>query len=148
MYQHHKYMISKMMFCQNFLYHYSFVRLVKGGVLEYNHSMKESFFSPETRQFALKVCIILGIMAVVWVLYTLQSIIVMFGGAVFIALLLSPFVSYFSRWHIGKWRVPDSMAIFLSFGVLFGFISLFVLAIVPIFIDLGNNTKQSLERGV
>lgn len=32
--------------------------------------------------------------------------------------------------------------------MLLGFISLFVLAIVPIFIDLGNNTKQSLEKGI
>lgn len=108
-------MISEMFVCQNFFLDYPFPGLVKVGILEYTVHMKESLFSTETRQFALKVCIILGIMVMVWMLYTLQSIILMFGGAVFIALLLSPFVSHFGRWHIGKWYVPDTMAIFLSF---------------------------------
>lgn len=66
----------------------------------------------------------------------------------FVALLLSPFVSYFGKWHIKKWKVPDTLAILLSFSSLLIFISLFILAIIPIFIDLGNNAKETLGRGV
>ncbi len=110
--------------------------------------MKETLFSAETRQFAIKVCIVLGIALIAWLLYTIQSILFLFGGAIFVALLISPFVSYFGKWHIHKWRVSDALAIFLSFGSLFIFIALFILAIVPIFIDLGNNAKQTLERGL
>jgi len=62
--------------------------------------MKETLFSSEVRQFAAKICIILAIALIVWLLYTIQSIIFLFSGAVFVALLVSPFVSYFSRWHI------------------------------------------------
>ncbi|MFA6080145.1 MAG: AI-2E family transporter [Candidatus Gracilibacteria bacterium] len=110
--------------------------------------MKETLFSTETRQFALRVCIILGITLIAWLLYTLQSILFLFGGAVFVALLLSPFVSYFGRWHIHKWKVPDALAICLAFGSLLICISLFVLALIPLFVDLGNNAKQTLSRGV
>lgn len=105
--------------------------------------MKETLFSTETKGFVLKVCVVLGITLVAWLLYTLQSILFLFGGAIFVALLLSPFVSYFGRWRIHKWRVPDTMAIFLSFSSLLIFASLFVLAIIPIFVDLGNNTKEA-----
>gem|GEM_PF-3285152 len=59
--------------------------------------MKETLLTNETRQFVLKVCIILGIGLIAWLLYTLQSILFLFGGAIFVALLLSPFVSYFGR---------------------------------------------------
>jgi predicted PurR-regulated permease PerM len=110
--------------------------------------MKETLFSTETRQFAIKVSIVLGIALVAWLLYTLQSILFLFAGAVFVALLLSPFVSYFGRWRIKKWHVPDTLAIFLSFSSLLVFISLFILAIIPIFVDLGNNAKETLGRGI
>jgi predicted PurR-regulated permease PerM len=57
-------------------------------------------------------------------------------------------VSYFGRWHIKKWKVPDTLAILLSFSSLLVFISLFILAIIPIFVDLGNNAKATLGRGI
>jgi hypothetical protein len=41
--------------------------------------MKETLFSTETRQFAIKVSIVLGIAVVAWLLYTLQSIIFLFA---------------------------------------------------------------------
>ncbi len=77
--------------------------------------MKDTLFSPETRQFTLKVCIVLAIAFVCWLLYTLQSILLMFAGAIFVSLLLSPIVSYFTRWRIRRWHVPEVMAILMSF---------------------------------
>jgi predicted PurR-regulated permease PerM len=44
--------------------------------------------------------------------------------------------------------VPDTLAILLSFSSLLVFISLFILAIIPIFVDLGNNAKSTLGRGI
>jgi len=40
--------------------------------------MKETLFSAEARQFAMKVCIVLGIVLIGWLLYTLQSILFLF----------------------------------------------------------------------
>jgi len=77
--------------------------------------MQETFFSPETKQFTVKVCIVVLIGILAWLLYALQSILLLFGGAIFVALLLSPFVSHFRKWHIRKWYVPDMLAIFMSF---------------------------------
>ena len=77
--------------------------------------MKNTLFSEEIRQFTLKVCIVLAIMVIGWILFTLQSVIFLFGGAIFVSLLLSPFVDYFKRWRIRQWHVPDIMAIFMSF---------------------------------
>lgn len=125
--------------------HYLFV---KKSILEYTTLMKDTLFSSETRQFVTKVFIVLGISIVAWLLYTLQSILFLFGGAVFVALLISPFVSYFRKWRIRKWQVPDALAISMAFSSLLIFISLFILAIVPIFIDLGNNTKQTISNGI
>lgn len=110
--------------------------------------MKVSIVSQEIRLFTLKLSIVLGVLLLLWMMYSLQSVLFMFGGAIFIALILSPFVSYFSRWHIGKWKVSDGFAIFISFGMFLSFATLFVLAIIPIFIDLWNNTKLTLERGL
>lgn len=121
---------------------------VKKRKFEYTTDMNNTLFSEETRQFTLKVCIVLAILGIGWILYSLQSVIFLFGGAIFVSLLLSPFVDYFSRLHIRKWHVPDIMAIFMSFWVVLIFVSLFVVAIVPIFVDLGNNTKQALGRWV
>jgi predicted PurR-regulated permease PerM len=110
--------------------------------------MQKTLFSHETRQFTIKVCIILGIVFVAWLLYTIQSILFLFLGAIFVALLISPFVSYLGKWHLKKWRIPDTLAILLSFSSLLIFISLFILAILPIFVDLGNNTKETIKRGI
>lgn len=110
--------------------------------------MKDSLFSAETRQFVVKISIILGVAIAAWLLYTLKSIVFLFWGAVFVALLLSPFVSYFKRWRIHTWKVPDALAIFMSFWVLLVSVSLFILAIIPIFTDLGNNTKEMISRSI
>lgn len=110
--------------------------------------MKEALFSTEARQFAIKVCIVIGIVLIGWLLYALRSILILFAGAIFVALLISPFVSYIGRWRIKKWKMPDTLAILLSFSSLLVFFSLFILAIIPIFVDLGNNAKTTLMNGI
>lgn len=110
--------------------------------------MKHLISSEELRLFTLKIGIVLVIGLCLWLAFSLSSIIMLFLGAIFVALLMSPFVAHFHKWHIGRWRVPDFLAIIMTFSSLILFLTLFIIAIIPIFVDLATNIRAGISRGI
>ena len=111
--------------------------------MSYNASMKTQINAPAVRQFTVYLCVILAFVLGVWGLYNLRSVIQLFLGACFVALLLSPFVA-----RLRKYKFPEALAILTTFLSVFVVFFLFLGSIVPIFIDLADDSRAYINRSI
>jgi len=89
--------------------------------------------SDELKLFLYKTFIFLGLVVSCYIIYSLSGFLTLFFSALFLSILFAPLLNW-----LNKRGIRDGVGIFFIYIVLFIFLALLLLAVLPIFIGQAN----------